>query len=216
MPRSVSPRAGRGAHRCAVWTGCADGVQCPGALSAVRVREAHLRLRLLGTPSLRACHPAGPLLTVAVDQVHGPRPPTMATVHGGEQDPASHHAVLCRHAAALSPLVFAALRPVDAFASGRRVSFIRCVTHLHPGLQDEDEGALDDSQEGAEERKGAKRTKMAAVKGPWAKEEDDVVIRLVGQYGPKRWSLIASNLPGRECLPSETSCPRPGASGSMR
>eukprot|EP00802_Teleaulax_amphioxeia_P006698 Tamp_06703.p1 GENE.Tamp_06703~~Tamp_06703.p1 ORF type:complete len:570 (-),score=118.45 Tamp_06703:941-2512(-) len=78
----------------------------------------------------------------------------MATVHGGEQDPASHHA-------------------------------------------DEDEGALDDSQEGAEERKGAKRTKMAAVKGPWAKEEDDVVIRLVGQYGPKRWSLIASNLPGR-------------------
>eukprot|EP00961_Rhodomonas_salina_P081593 1097133-Rhodomonas_salina.1 len=35
------------------------------------------------------------------------------------------------------------------------------------------------------------------VKGPWTKEEDDVVIRLVGQYGPRRWSLIASNLPGR-------------------
>ncbi len=33
--------------------------------------------------------------------------------------------------------------------------------------------------------------------GPWSKEEDDVVMRLVGQYGPKRWSLIASNLPGR-------------------
>ncbi|KAJ1494059.1 C-Myb R2r3, partial [Baffinella frigidus] len=31
----------------------------------------------------------------------------------------------------------------------------------------------------------------------WAKDEDDVVTRLVGQYGPKRWSLIASNLPGR-------------------
>ena len=42
-----------------------------------------------------------------------------------------------------------------------------------------------------------KRTKQMAVKGPWAKEEDDVVTSLVGQYGPRRWSLIASNLPGR-------------------
>jgi len=65
------------------------------------------------------------------------------------------------------------------------------------GLQDEDDRDLDDSlHEEAGDKK--KRTKMAAVKGPWAKEEDDVVIRLVGQYGPKRWSLIASNLPGRE------------------
>jgi len=71
----------------------------------------------------------------------------------------------------------------------------------HRLQQDEEECALDDSQDGAEEKKGGKRRKMAAVKGPWAKEEDDVVIRLVGQYGPKRWSLIASNLPGRECSP---------------
>ena len=35
------------------------------------------------------------------------------------------------------------------------------------------------------------------MKGPWGKDEDDVVMRLVAQYGPKRWSLIASNLPGR-------------------
>jgi len=42
-----------------------------------------------------------------------------------------------------------------------------------------------------------KRTKQMAVKGPWAQEEDDVVTSLVGQYGPRRWSLIASNLPGR-------------------
>ncbi|EKX48900.1 hypothetical protein GUITHDRAFT_68537 [Guillardia theta CCMP2712] len=46
-------------------------------------------------------------------------------------------------------------------------------------------------------RKSSKRTKQTTVKGPWGKDEDDVVIRLVGQYGPKRWSLIASNLPGR-------------------
>ena len=47
-----------------------------------------------------------------------------------------------------------------------------------------------------EKKKGGKRTKQAMVKGAWSKDEDDVVTRLVVQYGPKRWSLIASNLPG--------------------
>ena len=32
------------------------------------------------------------------------------------------------------------------------------------------------------------------VKGPWTKEEDELVVKLVHQYGPKRWSLIASHL----------------------
>jgi len=32
------------------------------------------------------------------------------------------------------------------------------------------------------------------VKGPWTKEEDELVVKLVQQYGPKRWSLIASHL----------------------
>lgn len=32
------------------------------------------------------------------------------------------------------------------------------------------------------------------VKGPWTKEEDDLVIKLVEQYGPKKWSTIASHL----------------------
>jgi hypothetical protein len=62
--------------------------------------------------------------------------------------------------------------------------------------EDEDEGSLDEREVG--DKTGKKRTKTAATKGPWSKEEDDVVIKLVGQYGPKRWSLIASNLPGRE------------------
>ncbi len=31
----------------------------------------------------------------------------------------------------------------------------------------------------------------------WSKEEDDVVMKFVGYYGPMRWSLMASNLPGR-------------------
>lgn len=35
------------------------------------------------------------------------------------------------------------------------------------------------------------------VKGPWTKEEDDMVIELVNQFGPKRWSVIASHLKGR-------------------
>jgi len=32
------------------------------------------------------------------------------------------------------------------------------------------------------------------VKGPWTKEEDDLVIKLVVQYGPKKWSAIAGHL----------------------
>lgn len=35
------------------------------------------------------------------------------------------------------------------------------------------------------------------IKGPWTPEEDEIVIRLVKKYGPKNWSAIASNLPGR-------------------
>jgi hypothetical protein len=35
------------------------------------------------------------------------------------------------------------------------------------------------------------------VKGPWTKEEDEVVVRLVKKYGPRHWSMIASKLPGR-------------------
>ncbi|NXH17553.1 MYBA protein, partial [Bucco capensis] len=35
------------------------------------------------------------------------------------------------------------------------------------------------------------------VKGPWTKEEDQKVIELVQQYGPKHWSLIARHLKGR-------------------
>ena len=37
----------------------------------------------------------------------------------------------------------------------------------------------------------------ALHKGPWTKEEDDVVRALVAQYGPKKWSMIAEKLPGR-------------------
>jgi hypothetical protein len=35
------------------------------------------------------------------------------------------------------------------------------------------------------------------VKGPWTKEEDELVIELVGKYGVKSWSFIARQLKGR-------------------
>ena len=35
------------------------------------------------------------------------------------------------------------------------------------------------------------------VKGPWTKEEDDKVVELVSQLGPKKWTLIARHLKGR-------------------
>ncbi|CAN4077779.1 unnamed protein product [Withania somnifera] len=35
------------------------------------------------------------------------------------------------------------------------------------------------------------------VKGPWTKEEDDVIIELVEKYGCKKWSVVAKTLPGR-------------------
>eukprot|EP00736_Rhodelphis_marinus_P008201 Rmarinus@m.15842 len=34
-------------------------------------------------------------------------------------------------------------------------------------------------------------------KGPWSKEEDEIVVRLVRQFGAKKWSHIAAQLPGR-------------------
>ncbi|XP_061376087.1 transcription factor MYB3R-1 isoform X2 [Gastrolobium bilobum] len=35
------------------------------------------------------------------------------------------------------------------------------------------------------------------VKGPWSKEEDEMIIDLVNKFGPKKWSTIAQHLPGR-------------------
>ncbi|EOA19905.1 hypothetical protein CARUB_v10000155mg [Capsella rubella] len=35
------------------------------------------------------------------------------------------------------------------------------------------------------------------VKGPWTKEEDEMIVQLIKKYGPKKWSTIARYLPGR-------------------
>ncbi|KAJ1462701.1 Homeodomain-like protein, partial [Pelagophyceae sp. CCMP2097] len=39
--------------------------------------------------------------------------------------------------------------------------------------------------------------KHTAVKGPWLPEEDALLRQLVAKFGPKRWALIASHIPGR-------------------
>jgi len=39
--------------------------------------------------------------------------------------------------------------------------------------------------------------KPSLVKGPWTAEEDQKLVRLVNEHGAKKWSLIASHLPGR-------------------
>ena len=38
---------------------------------------------------------------------------------------------------------------------------------------------------------------QVAVKRPWPKEEDNMMRELVNKYGPRKWSAIASYLPGR-------------------
>ncbi|KAG6480476.1 transcription factor MYB3R-1-like [Zingiber officinale] len=35
------------------------------------------------------------------------------------------------------------------------------------------------------------------VKGPWSKEEDEIIIEMVKKFGPKKWSAISQALPGR-------------------
>jgi transcriptional activator Myb len=39
--------------------------------------------------------------------------------------------------------------------------------------------------------------KSSQVKGSWRNEEDSKLIQLVGEYGPKKWSIISEKLPGR-------------------
>lgn len=36
-----------------------------------------------------------------------------------------------------------------------------------------------------------------SVKGAWREEEDVLVMELVKKHGAKKWSMIASHLPGR-------------------
>jgi hypothetical protein len=55
-----------------------------------------------------------------------------------------------------------------------------------------------------------------AIKGPWTRDEDNIVVQMVQKYGAKRWSLIASHIPVRQLLPDFewTPCSSDGASSA--
>jgi len=46
-------------------------------------------------------------------------------------------------------------------------------------------------------RRWEAKFKPPIVKGPWTAEEDQTISELVKTHGAKKWSFIASNLPGR-------------------
>jgi len=59
---------------------------------------------------------------------------------------------------------------------------------------DDDKGSRKDSPLDDILSNGSGRSR---VKGPWSKEEDDLLANLVAEYGAKKWSIIAEKIPGR-------------------
>ncbi|KAF5736084.1 MYB family protein [Tripterygium wilfordii] len=43
----------------------------------------------------------------------------------------------------------------------------------------------------------ASKKEIDRIKGPWSPEEDELLRRLVQNYGPRSWSLISKSIPGR-------------------
>ncbi|KAG2245853.1 hypothetical protein Bca4012_069099 [Brassica carinata] len=66
------------------------------------------------------------------------------------------------------------------------------------GRRDDDDGGEGDAAArsvGGEGTSGRKRKKR--IKGTWSKEEDVMLSELVDKFGPRNWSLMARNIPGR-------------------
>ena len=62
--------------------------------------------------------------------------------------------------------------------------------------EDDDESCGSSVQGDSLSLKKSKKSKVAATKGPWTTEEDQIVADLVNDHGPK-WSMIAAKLQGR-------------------
>lgn len=62
--------------------------------------------------------------------------------------------------------------------------------------EDDDESCCSSVQGDGLSLKKSKKSKVAATKGPWTAEEDQIVADLVNDNGPK-WSMIAAKLQGR-------------------
>jgi hypothetical protein len=82
----------------------------------------------------------------------------------------------------------------DAMSKVRAERSAREKKQRHPS---EDLEALEAAIPAAVEQLASEPADEEGRKGAWAQEEDDMLISLVEELGAKRWSLIASRMPGR-------------------
>ncbi|KAJ8452676.1 hypothetical protein Cgig2_005012 [Carnegiea gigantea] len=61
----------------------------------------------------------------------------------------------------------------------------------------QNEASTKDGNQEASNGKRSKEKEQPLTKGQWTKEEDRLLIYLVNEHGPKRWTLIAKGLKGR-------------------
>ena len=74
----------------------------------------------------------------------------------------------------------------------------------HSSPQEDYDDDLDELAAQQAEGKG-----QGVVKRAWTVEEDDSLLQLVREHGPRRWSVIASQLPDRVGKQCRERCPRP-------
>ena len=71
------------------------------------------------------------------------------------------------------------------------------------GGQNDDDSSSDGPGAGGSAKKAgsgsapARTTGDSRIKGPWSPEEDQLLARLVHEFGAKKWSVIAEHVPGR-------------------
>ena len=74
------------------------------------------------------------------------------------------------------------------------------------GADEAEAGGSEDVARGQQRR--ASRT-LGVTKRAWQPDEDDRLLELVQQHGPRRWSVIASHLPGRVGKQCRERCAHP-------
>ncbi len=64
-------------------------------------------------------------------------------------------------------------------------------------MDNDDENILLSSSTASNASSSHAKTSDRRTKGPWTKEEDAILQKMVEKYGPKKWSIIAEKIPGR-------------------